>query len=99
MEIGKGKLVISVIVFLEALILVEKGKIKASWEEFNEKVAQFPTAIFYPIGFDILQNITKVSQSLDLHDRILITTAKIHKATLITKDYQIKMAEEVKTAW
>ena len=99
LEVGKGKLIISIVVLLETLVLVEKGKIKASWEEFNEKVAQFPTAVFYPIGFDIIQNIKEVNQSLDLHDRILVTTAKIHKAGIITKDKEIKRAKKVKTVW
>ena len=99
LETGKGKLIVSIIVFLETLVLIEKGKIQTSWQEFNDKVAQFPTVIFYPVGFDLLQEIKKVSQLLDLHDRILVTTAKIYKAILITKDGQIKMTKEVKTAW
>lgn len=99
LERGKGKLIISVVVFLEALVIIEKGRIKTTWQGFNSKVSQFPTAIIYPIGLDVLQQIDKVGKSLELHDRILATTAKIHNAIIITRDPGINKARGIKTVW
>lgn len=99
LEQGKGKLIISVVVFLEVLVIIEKKKIKTTWQDFNNKVSQFPTAIIYPIGLDILQEIDQIGMSLELHDRILATTAKIHEASLITRDPKIKKVKGVKTVW
>lgn len=99
LEKGEGKLIISVVVFLEALVIIEKGRIKTTWQDFNSKVSQFPTAVIYPIGLDVLREIGKVGKSLELHDRILATTAKIHNAILIIKDPEIKKLRGIKTVW
>lgn len=99
LEKGKGRLLISLIVFLEVLVLVEKGRITFTWENFNEKIGQFPTAMIYPIGLDVLAEIKDIGNKLELHDRVLVTTTKIHEGVLITKDPEIKKIKEIKTVW
>lgn len=98
LEKGKGKLIISVIVLLETLVLIEKKRVKFSWIQFNEKISQFPTGVIYPVGVDLVYKLVSVDKTLDLHDRILAATTNTHRGILITKDEEIKRTK-TPTVW
>lgn len=99
LEAGEGRLFVSIVVFLETLVLIEKRRIDTTWEDFNNKVVQFPKAVVYPVGIDILQEISQIGRDLELHDRILATTAKIHGAKLITRDGELQDTKGIETVW
>jgi len=40
-----------------------------------------------------------VGKELELHDRIIVATAFIHKAILVSKDPEISVTKEIKTIW
>lgn len=96
---GKGRLVVSMVVLMESLVLIEKKRIKTTWRELIQKTSQFPNVIFYPIGMDVLDAMRKVGKGLELHDRILVATAVVHQATLISKDSEIQLTKDVKVLW
>ncbi|OGG26423.1 hypothetical protein A2960_06105 [Candidatus Gottesmanbacteria bacterium RIFCSPLOWO2_01_FULL_39_12b] len=95
----KRRLIVSVMVLLEVLVLVEKKKLKFTWEEFNHQISEFPNLIIYPIGLDVLEVMKNVGEILELHDRILVATAIIHKAVIISRDPEISSVREVETIW
>lgn len=95
----KRRLIISIVVLMEVLVLVEKKKLKFTWEEFNQKISEFPNLIIYPIGTDVFEVMKNVGETLELHDRILVATAIIHKAVIISKDPEILSLKDIKTVW
>lgn len=99
LEKGKGHLIISVIVFLETLVLVEKARVRFSWAEFNTRIANFPNAVINSVDKAVLQEIPNINPKLELHDRVLAATAKLHKIPLISKDTKLAKTEGIKIIW
>lgn len=84
---------------MEVLILIEKKRVKFTWDEFNQKISELPNVIVYPIGMDVMEVLRKHGRNLELHDRVLVATAIIHKAMIISKDREIAAIKEIKTIW
>ena len=84
---------------MEILVLTEKKKIKTSWDEFIEKIYDFPNIIIYPVGMDVLDKMKSIGRILELHDRIIVATAILHNASLITRDSKISSLEAIKVIW
>ena len=55
--------------------------------------------ITYPLDEEIVLECQNLKQFSDLHDRIVVATAKLLNAQLITKDEKIKKSKLVKTVW
>ena len=96
---NRKRLIISIIVLMEVLSLIEKKRLKFTWEEFNQKISEFPNLIIYPAGMDVLEVMKNVGETLELHDRILVATAIIHKAVIISKDPEISSLKEIESVW
>jgi len=51
-----------------------------------------------PLTLEIVENLVK-HPLLEIHDRIMVVTAKLLNASLITKDKEIMESKLVKTIW
>lgn len=98
-EKGEIQLIIPVIVLFETLIITEKKRLTLKWRDFLEKVFLFPNHLIYPIDTEVLFETQKASKYLELHDRIIVATAKINHAPLLTKDPEIKQYGEISIVW
>ena len=99
LEKGKGRLIISTVVFLETLVLVEKKRVKFSWKDFYAKLSKFSNTNIYPVNENVIRKIPKINPLLELHDRILVTTAVLCNAPLISKDPEITKTKGIRIIW
>jgi len=49
------------------------------------------------LDFALVKKIVKTGKNLELHDRVILTTAKLYQATILTRDSVLKSV--VPTIW
>ena len=62
------------------------------------KIEESSNFLIVPFNLDIIQMLPKINIK-ELHDKIIVSTAKFLNATLITKDRKIRDSNIVKTIW
>lgn len=97
-ESNKEVVYIPTITLAEIFHAVLKERIQLDYDETLSIIQQNPN--YKIIGFDysILKEFVKI-KGLDLHDNIIVATAKFLGAPLITKDKEIIKSKIVKTIW
>ena len=53
----------------------------------------------YPLDLRVIMACKHIHNVHDMHDKIIIATAKLLQSPVITKDMQIKTSKEVDTTW
>ncbi|MBI3599851.1 MAG: PIN domain-containing protein [Nitrospinae bacterium] len=91
------KVIVPSIVLMEILYLLEKNNIAFKFVEFLSEL-QIRKYLVYPLDLNVIAQVISISPELEMHDRIIIATAKIFNASLISKDSQIKK-RYLKTLW
>jgi PIN domain nuclease of toxin-antitoxin system len=89
-ERGEAVIIIPAIVLLECIDVFDKKKVNLNFEEIVLKILQANNFIFSEINWSLILEVNKVKGLKDLHDRIIVATAKIFDAFLISKDRMIK---------
>jgi PIN domain nuclease of toxin-antitoxin system len=87
---GEVTIIIPAIVLLECIDIFDKKKIELKFEEIVLKILQANNFIFSEINLSLILEVNKIKGLKDLHDRIIVATAKIFDAFLISKDRAIK---------
>lgn len=95
---GEVTIIISAIVLLESIDIFDKKKIDLNFEDLVLKISQANNFIFSEINWSLILETNKVKGLKDLHDRIIIATAKVFEASLISKDETIRNFYE-RTIW
>lgn len=95
---GEAIIIIPAIVLLESIDIFDKKKIDLNFEELVLKISQANNFIFSEINWSLILETNKVKGLKDLHDRIIIATAKVFDAFLISKDGTIRSFYE-RTIW
>ena len=95
---SKVIIIISAIVLLESIDILDKKKIKFNFDEILFKILQANNFIFSEINWSLILKVNKIKGRKDLHDRILVATAQLFNAFLISKDKTIKNFYK-KTIW
>jgi PIN domain nuclease of toxin-antitoxin system len=80
----------SSIVLLECIDIFDKKKVDLSFEEIVLKIFQATNFIFSEINWSLILEVNKTKGLKNLHDRIIVATAKIFDAFLISKDKTIR---------
>lgn len=97
-EKGESIIFIPTMVLAECLYLVENGKIKLDFDELLNKIEISSNFIPTSFNFQVLKLLPEIK--LDgLHDRIIVATAKLLNAKLITKDKEIRDSKIVEVVW
>lgn len=91
------KVIIPSIALMEILYLLEKNNLAFRFVEFLSEL-KIRKYLVYPLDLNIIAQVISVSPELEMHDRIIIATAKIFNANLVSKDSQIK-EHYLKTIW
>ena len=86
------------IVLNECIHIIDSGKISMDYEELFSKFDAGYNFIVVPLDLEITKIVPRIKLS-ELHDRIIVATAKTLNATLITKDEEIVKSKLVKTVW
>jgi PIN domain nuclease of toxin-antitoxin system len=90
-----GRLLVPTIVLAEALDIAEKQKVPFNFDQMYRLVQDEPG--FEIVGFspEIFSEITKIKEVKEIHDRVIVATARFYGAGVITKDKIIRESGEV----
>ncbi|MBI5417568.1 PIN domain-containing protein [Candidatus Poribacteria bacterium] len=94
----EGKLLIPTIVLAEALNIAEKGKVKFDFNKMYKIIQEEPVFEIIGYGFEIFNASLKINGIKEIHDRIIVATAKFYQVNLLTKDKIINASGEVETS-
>ena len=97
-EKGESTIYIPTIVLAECLYLVENKKIDLDFEDLLDKLEISRNLVPVSFNFQVLKLLPEIKLG-ELHDRIVVATAKILSAKLITKDKEIRESKIVETVW
>lgn len=97
-EKGQSTIFIPTIVLAECLYLIENGKIDLDFNNLLNKIEMSINFIPTSINFQLVKILPEIMIP-ELHDRIIVATAKTLNAKLITKDKEIIKAGIIETIW
>ena len=97
----KGDVIIYIpsIVLAEALSIFEKKRIDFDFKKLFRMLQGAENFIIVPLDLLILQKMLDVKEVVELHDKIIVSTAKFLKVPLLTKDKLLHKISSVKTVW
>ncbi len=96
----KGECVIyfPTIVLAEAFYLTKMEKVKLNFNEMLSRIEQCENYVVVPFNMHILKKFLEVNLA-EIHDQIIVSTAKYLNCALLTKDEKIKESGEVEVIW
>jgi len=99
-ESERGEFVIFVptIVLAELNYLIKDERIKVDFNGLIEKIESSDNFISVPLNLELIKLLPKV-QIKEIHDQIIVATAKYLNCKLVTKDEDIKKSRQVDVVW
>ena len=91
-------IIIPSIVLIESIFICEKKKIRMKFQQILEKLKTASNYYIYPLDEEIVLECSKTNLK-EPHDRIIVATARLLNAPLITNDGNIKESKLVETVW
>jgi PIN domain nuclease of toxin-antitoxin system len=98
-ESGENVILIPSIVLAEALSIFEKKRIHFDFRRLLKRIEDSENFVIIPLDYPILQKMIDLKDVHELHDKIIVSTAKYLDAPLITKDQIIQNLLYIKTIW
>ena len=86
-----GIIYVSVVVLMEIMRLLEKGKYPVSFDETMQHIEENEAYKIVPLTAKIVK-VIRDFPGRDLHDRVIIATALITESILVSKDKEIRAA-------
>ena len=83
------------IVLAEALDIAEKGKVGFDFGKMYQLIQEEPEFEIVDFGVQIFDEVKQVKKVQEIHDRIIVATAKFYAAGVLTKDHIIRDSGEV----
>jgi PIN domain nuclease of toxin-antitoxin system len=92
-----GRLLVPTIVLAEALDIAEKGRVEFEFNRMYRLIVEEPEFEIIGFGFEIFEEAMKIKGVKEIHDRILVASAKFYEVGVLTKDKIINNSGEVET--
>ena len=83
-----SRIIVSTIVLLELLYILQKFGQERKFKNLLNSLGS-EKYLVYPVDLALVRDCAKLPKSLEMHDRLIVTTAKIFNVPLITNDKQI----------
>ena len=93
------QIIISSISVMEIMIIAEKNRISLNLNQIISKLQNNSNYIIKDLDSEIILTASKIKKKLELHDRMIVATAKYLKVPLLTCDEQITASNVVETIW
>lgn len=90
-----GRLLIPTIVLAEAFDIAEKGRVEFGFVKMQQVIREEPEFEIISFSPEIFTTMTQVRNVPELHDRIIVATARFYGAGILTKDREILESGEV----
>jgi len=98
-ERGEGIIFIPSIVIAEALSIFDKKRIAFDFRKLFTKITRSENYVIISLDVSILQKMIDLKNITELHDKIIVSTAKHLNLPLITKDSVLRNTTDIKTVW
>ncbi len=97
----KGECIIFIpsIVIAEALSIFDKKKISFDFKKLLNKIRESDNFVLIPLDYPILKKMVDLKDVPELHDKIIVSTAKYLNLPIITKDETLQNIQHIKTIW
>jgi PIN domain nuclease of toxin-antitoxin system len=92
-----GRLLVPTIVLAEALDIAEKGRVEFEFNRMYRLIVEEPEFEIIGFGFEIFEETMKIKGIKEIHDRIIVASAKFYEVGVLTKDKIINNSGEVET--
>jgi len=96
---GGIRIFIPSIVLAESLYVTEKHRVDMEFIKILGDIQKSRNYIIYPLDAEVVIKCQNLKEIPELHDRILVSTAKILNAKILTKDREITNSGVVETVW
>jgi PIN domain nuclease of toxin-antitoxin system len=90
-----GRLLVPTIVLAEALDIAEKGRVVFDFAEMHRLIREKPEFEVISLSPEIFSTVVQIRNIPELHDRIIVATARFYRAGILTKDRVILESGEV----
>jgi len=98
-EKGENVIFIPSIVIAESLSIFDKKRISFNFKNLFKKIHTSENFVLIALDYPILEKMVVLKEVPELHDKIIVSTAKYLKIPIITKDKTIQKLPSVKTIW
>jgi PIN domain nuclease of toxin-antitoxin system len=98
-EKGENVIFIPSIVIAESLSIFDKKRVSFNFKNLFRKINDSENFVLIALDYPILQKMIALKEIPELHDKIIISTAKYLNLPLITKDNSLRNLTSIKTIW
>jgi PIN domain nuclease of toxin-antitoxin system len=96
---GETKLLIPVIVLAELIFTIENKPIKADLDKILNAINNSPNIEFVDFDYESALKLRDLTAIPEMHDRMIVVSAMLSNAVLITFDQTITESNVVKVIW
>ena len=97
-DIGKNTIFVSIVSIVEIMYLSEAGRIKLDLDVIKSKLDAADNYFVIDLNFNIIE-VAKEIHGLELHDRLIVSTAKYLGCPILTSDKTITDSEMIQVIW
>lgn len=97
-ETGEITVVIPTLVLLECMDIFEKEKVHFDFQALMLRVTNARNFIIAELNWNLVLEVERTKGFKDLHDRVIVATARLFDAPLLSKDRIIRKLYQ-KTVW
>jgi PIN domain nuclease of toxin-antitoxin system len=98
-ERGEVIIFIPTIVIAEALSIFDKRRLSFDFKKLFKRIHDSENFALVALDYSILQKMVDLKDIPELHDKIVVSTAKYLRLPIITKDKVIQELSGVETIW
>ncbi len=98
-ENGEHVIFVPSIVIAEALSIFDKKRVSFNFRRLLKKIDESDNFTLVALDFPVLQKMTTLKNISELHDKIIVATAKHLNLPIITKDEILQDSKNIKTIW
>jgi PIN domain nuclease of toxin-antitoxin system len=98
-EKGENVIFIPSIVIAEALSIFDKKRLSFNFKNLFKKINDSENFVLVALDYPILQKMVALKEIPELHDKIIVSTAKYLNLPIITKDKILRNLPSIKTIW
>jgi PIN domain nuclease of toxin-antitoxin system len=92
-----GCLLVPTIVLAEALDVAEKGRVEFDFDSMYRLIQMDPGFEITDFGIEIFDEMLQIETVKEIHDRLIVATARFYGAGILTKDRIIRHSAEITT--
>ena len=98
-EKGENVIFVPSIVIAEALSVFDKKRISFNFKKLFKEIHDSENFTLIALDYPILQKMITLKDITELHDKIIVSTAKYLNLPIITKDETLQNPPNIKTFW